>query len=252
MMPPVQQNAPVMQSPIMSPVTPPPQPILPPDAGSKYGDPYSLIKTIAIVILSLTTVAFICLFIWILTQYNEVKEDIDGQIQTAVTEAVDDQKLADEKEFNEREKYPYKTFAGPVDYGELTFKYQKTWSVYIASDNLKSGDFEAYLNPSEVESVNSKNSLYALRVKIRDKSFESIVAEYQKAMDKKDANLSVESITLECGVTANKYTGTLPNTEFSGYVVIFKIRDKTAIVQTDSIYFEADYNKILDSITFNA
>ena len=81
---------------------------------------------------------------------------------------------------------------------------------------------------------------------------EAKVAEYQKAMDKKDANLSVESITLTCGVTANKYTGTLPNTEFSGYVVVFKIRDKTAIVQTDSILFEADYNKVLDSITFNA
>ena len=252
MMPPVQQNAPVMQSPIMSPITPP-QPIMTPDVGSKkYGDPYSLLKTIAIVILSLTTIAFICLFIWILSQYNEVKEDVDGQIANAVTSAVDEQKLSDEKEFAEREKYPYKSFAGPVDYGELSFKYPKTWSVYIASDNLKSGDFEAYLNPSEVESVNSKNSLYALRVKIRDKSFESVVQEYQKAMDKKDANLSVESITLECGVTANKYTGTLPNTEFSGYVVVFKIRDKTAIVQTDSILFESDYNKVLNSITFNA
>ena len=34
MMPPVQQNAPVMQSPIMSPITPP-QPIMTPDVGSK-------------------------------------------------------------------------------------------------------------------------------------------------------------------------------------------------------------------------
>ena len=64
--------------------------------------------------------------------------------------------------------------------------------------------------------------------------------------------MSVESITLKNGATANKYTGTIPNTEFSGYIIVFKIRDKTAILQTDSILFESDFNKILDSVTFNA
>ena len=253
MMPPVQQNVPVMQSPVLSPITPP-QPVLPPDVGpKKYGDPNSLIKTIAIVILGLTTVAFICLFIYFLNQYNEVNTDIQSQIDVAVADAKDEQYQKDQKDFAEREKYPYKTFAGPVDYGELSFKYPKTWSVYIASDLLKtSGDFEAYLNPGEVELTTSKNSLYGLRVKIRDKAFETVVAEYQKALEKKNSNLSVESITLKNGATANKYTGTIPNTEFSGYIIVFKIRDKTAILQTDSILFESDFNKILDSVTFNA
>lgn len=253
MMPPVQQNVPVMQSPVLSPITPP-QPVLPPDVGpKKYGDPNSLIKTIAIVILGLTTVAFICLFIYFLNQYNEINTDIQSQIDVAVADAKDEQYEKDQKDFAEREKYPYKTFAGPVDYGELSFKYPKTWSVYIASDLLKtSGDFEAYLNPGEVELISSKNSIYGLRVKIRDKAFETVVAEYQKALEKKNSNLSVESITLKNGTTANKYTGTIPNTEFSGYIIIFKIRDKTAILQTDSILFESDFNKILDSVTFNA
>lgn len=253
MMPPVQQNVPAMQSPVLSPITPP-QPVLPPDVGSrKYGDPNSLIKTIAIVILGLTTIAFVCLFIYFLNQYNEVNTDIQSQIDVAVADAKDEQYQKDQKDFAEREKYPYKTFAGPVDYGELSFKYPKTWSVYIASDLLKtSGDFEAYLNPGEVELISSKNSIYGLRVKIRDKAFETVVAEYQKALEKKNSNLSVESITLKNGTTANKYTGTIPNTEFSGYIIIFKIRDKTAILQTDSILFESDFNKILDSVTFNA
>ena len=253
MMPPVQQNVPAMQSPVLSPITPP-QPIMTPDVGpKKYGDPYSLLKTIVIIILSLTTIAFICLTIYFLNQYNEASNDLEEKIAYEKSVAQEEQYNKDQKEFAEREKYPYKTFAGPTDYGELSFKYPKTWSVYIASDILKtSGDFEAYLNPAEVESINSKSSLYGLRVKIRDKSFESVVAEYQKALDKKDSNLSVESITLKNGTTANKYTGTIPGTEFSGYIVVFKIRDKTAVIQTDSILFESDYNKILDSITFNA
>jgi hypothetical protein len=41
----------------------------------------------------------------------------------------------------EREKYPYKTFSGPEDYGKLTFEYPKTWSVYIAAAANKGGDF---------------------------------------------------------------------------------------------------------------
>jgi len=34
--------------------------------------------------------------------------------------------------------------------------------------------------------------------------------------------------------------------------VIFKIRDKTAIMQTDSVLFEADYNTLLSTVQFNA
>ena len=276
MMPPVQQNAPQMQSPILSPVTPP-QPIMTPDVGpTKIGDPMSLVKTIAIVILSLTTVAFAGLFIYFLMQSNDAEQRADEmigeaidaaatsdnyeslsakypQVSKGVSSVIAEQKIKSEKEWNERNKYPYKSFAGPADYGSLSFEYPKTWNVYIANDILKGGDFEAYFDSDEVDSVDSKNSLYSLRVKIRDKSFESVVAEYQKAMDRKDSNLTVESITLECGVSANKYTGVIPNTEYSGYIVIFKIRDKTAIVQTDSsVVFGNDFQKILDSITFNA
>ena len=35
-------------------------------------------------------------------------------------------------------------------------------------------------------------------------------------------------------------------------IVIFKIRDKTAILQTDSMLFIDDFNKLLDTVQFNA
>ena len=52
-------------------------------------------------------------------------------------------------------------------------------------------------------------------------------------------------------ITGNKYTGTIPNTQLSGFIVIFKIRDKTAILQTDSVLFKDDYDKLLETVTFN-
>lgn len=209
-----------------------------------------LVTTIALILLSLTTVTFIGLFIWMTTQFNSVSEDVQGQIDKAVATAKDEQATKDEAEFLEREKYPYKTFSGPIDYGQLSFEYPKTWSVYVAAAATAGGDFNAYFNPGQVDAV-GKDTINALRVTIRDKSFEEVTAEYQKILDRKDSNLTMEAISVN-GTSANRYTGTIPNTELSGIIVIFKIRDKAVIMQTDSMSFKDDFNKVIDTIKFNA
>lgn len=212
-----------------------------------------LIKTIVIVALSLVAVTFIGLFIWMTIQYTNVSTDVNGQIEVAVAEAKDEQATKDEAERLESEKYPYKTFAGPVDYGQLSFEYPKTWSVYIAAAATSStGDFNAYFNPIQVDAV-GKETVNALRVTIRDESIDEVSKEYQKVMDKKNSNLTMESVTIgkNGNITANRYTGTIPNTSLSGYIVTFKIRDKTAVLQTDSVLFKDDFDKLLGTVTFN-
>lgn len=212
-----------------------------------------LIKTIVIVALSLVAVTFIGLFIWMTVQYMNVSTDVNGQIEIAVAEAKDEQATKDEAERLEAEKYPYKTFAGPADYGQLSFEYPKTWSVYIAAAATSStGDFNAYFNPVQVDAV-GKETVNALRVTIRDEGFDDVSKEYQKAMEKKNSNLTMESVTIgkNGNITANRYTGTIPNTSLSGYIVTFKIRDKTAVLQTDSVLFKDDFDKLLGTVTFN-
>ncbi|MBR0372741.1 hypothetical protein IJH72_02255 [Candidatus Saccharibacteria bacterium] len=208
-----------------------------------------LIKTIVIIVVSLIAVTFIGLFIWMFMQYKDAQTLSQGEIDSAVAVAKDEQAKKDEDEFKEREKYPYKNFSGPVDYGQLSFEYPKTWSVYVAKAATTGGDYNAYFNPLQVEAV-SKDTINALRVTIRDKSFDDVAEEYQKEMDKKDSNLTMESITVN-GESANRYTGTIPNTDLNGYIVIFKIRDKTVIMQTDSVLFKEDFDKLLGTITFN-
>ena len=210
----------------------------------------SLIKTIAIVILSLIALTFIGLFVWMLIRYNDVSSDVNGQIITAVNAAVDEKTMELETEFAEREKEPFRDFTGPVDYGELSFEYPKTWSLYVASDASKGGDYAAYFNPIEVNAV-SNNTINALRVTIRDKAFDDVTAEYQRYVERKDSNLSVEAITIN-GVAANRYIGKIPNSDLNGIIVIFKIRDKTAILHTDSMLFESDFNTLLETVHFNA
>ena len=210
-----------------------------------------LIKTIIAVVFGIATMVFFGLFVYFMNEYNTSQEDINGQISKAVAAAKADQAIELEEKFAEREKDPYREFAGPADYGELSFTYPKTWSVYVASDASKGGDYKAFLNPIVVNEV-SDNTINALRVTIKDKSFESVVEEYQRAMSRKGSNLTVETTTVG-GVTANRYTGTIPNTDLSGIIVVFKIRDKTAILQTDSAaVFKADFDKLLGTVKFNA
>ena len=213
-------------------------------------DNSGLIKLIAIIVLSLIAATFIGLFIWMRVEYTTIQEDVQGQIDVAVAAAKDEQASKDEAEFLEREKYPYKTFAGPIDYGQLTFQYPKTWSLYIAAAATAGGDFNAYFNPIQVDAV-GKDTINALRVTIRDKSFEEVTAEYQREVERKDSKLTVESITVN-ETQANRYTGTIPSTDLSGIIVIFKIRDKTVIMQTDNMLFKDDFDKLLGTVTFNA
>lgn len=213
----------------------------------------SIIKTIVIIALSLVSLTFIGLFIWMWTQYDSAKTDVDGQIADAVVKAVDENTKKLENEFTVREKYPFKTFAGPADYGELTFEYPKTWSVYVAKDAANRGDFEAYLNPLEVYEV-SDETVNALRVAVKDEGFDEVAEEYQRDLEGDQATLRVESVMIgkDGNIPANRYTGIIPGTELNGIVVIFKIRDKTAVLQTDSVLFQGDYDTLLSSVRFNS
>lgn len=196
------------------------------------------------VVFFLLTILFVVLFALAKRDYNELEENVNLKIEQAVSEAKTEQALADAEEA----KKDTRTFTGPTDYGQLSFDYPKSWSVYIASDASKGGDFTAYLNPIEVEPV-SESTVYALRVTIRDKDFETVAKEYQKYLDK--GELSVGTTTVD-GATANRYTGKLPNTELNGVIVIFKIRDKTAILRTDSTLLVKDFDTVLSTVKFNA
>ena len=211
-----------------------------------------LVKTIVIIALSLLSVTFIGLFIWKAVECNEAQTDLDAKISIAEAKAKDEQTSKMEAEFLEREKYPYKTFSGPVDYGQLTFEYPKTWSVYVAESANSGGDFAAFFNPIQVDAV-GRDTINALRVTIRNSSFDDVTSEYQRFVEDKKNPLNMESVTIgvDKKITANRYTGTIPQTELSGFIVTFKIRDKTAVLQTDSVLFEADFNKLLDTVTFN-
>lgn len=203
------------------------------------------VETVALVFACLIAITFAGLFIWKYMEWDTVKTDVDGQIDAAVAIAVSENTAKLENEFTEREKYPYKTFSGPSDYGSLSFEYPKTWNVYIAKDAASGGDFEAYLNPGEVQPV-STTTINALRVMIQNQSFDSVIRTYDTALRNGTVAVSTRNIG---SAVANIYTGEISR-NLRGAVAIFKIRDKTVVLQTDAELFLDEFYKLLDTVTF--
>lgn len=206
-----------------------------------------LIKTICLIFTSLIAVTFIGLFIYMTIEKNNAETDVQGKIDLAVAKAESELKTKLEDEFTKREKYPYTTFAGPADFGLLTFEYPKTWSVYIPDDGSRAGDFKAYLNPGQVNNIQDK-TVMALRVTILNRLTEEVKREYTDKV--KQGSMSVETKIVNNN-HVDIYTGTLKS-QYIGKVCIFKIRDKTVVLQTDALLFEQDFNDILETIRFNA
>ena len=219
-------------------------------SGAKDGEKkdYSgLIKTICLILTTLLAITFFGLFIYMTIQKNEAETDVEGKIELAVAEAENTLQTKLEKEFEEKEKYPFRTFAGPSDFGLLTFEYPKTWNLYVPDDASHAQDFHAYLNPGQVNVVADK-TVMALRVSILNKLTEKVKEEYADKVE--DGEMTV-STTVVNNNNVDVYTGLL-DSEYYGIVCIFKIRDKTAVIQTDAMLFQEDFYRILGTMRFNA
>ncbi len=203
----------------------------------------TLIETILLVIVSLIAVLFIWLYIQKYIEWDAISTNVDSQIESAVAVAIEAKTTELEAEFAEREKFPYKDFMGPADYGSFSFQYPQTWSVYVAKDAVGGGDFEAYFNPGEVNPV-SATSINALRMRIRDTSFDSVVRGYESQIKNGKLALRTEMVG---GVLANIYTGELA-TNMRGAIMILKLRDKTVMLQTDAETFLDDFYRVLETV----
>jgi hypothetical protein len=186
------------------------------------------------------------LLVWTYQNYLDQKNNVDNKIEVAVSANTSAIRKADEAKFTEREKEPNREFAGPADYGLVSFYYPKTWSVYINKDASTGGVYEAYLNPITVPTVSSSQQ-FAARVTIEQKDYDKVVAAYDDQVKKGTLKAS--------GVKVNGVTGTRLDGSFTkdivGSAVIFKIRDKTLTIRTDANAFMPDFDKLITTIKFN-
>ncbi len=225
-----------------APLNPPPPSPAPRSGGG-------IIKTVLLIFFVLTSLVAGYFIYYFYNEYTIARTDVDAQIAEAVAKAEKDKTSELEAEFAEREKNPYSTFSGPADYGELTFNYPKTWSVYISDNARDHGDFHAFLNPSEVNPV-SDETINALRVSILDRAYEETLNDYKDRVENEENPLKSSVIQIN-GQNATLYQGKITD-QFVGAVAIFKLRDKTVLLQTDAEIFFDDFNRILETVKYNS
>lgn len=197
------------------------------------------------VVLTVLSVAVGAFAIWAFVNYADQKNNVDQKVEAAVAQAKQQQGTDDEAKFAEREKQPTRQFVGPDDLGRVQLNYPKTWSAYVA--RASSNGYDAYFQPGVVPPTDGKTP-FALRISIEDKGYEAVLNSYQDRVKKGDLRSS--SITLN-GETGNRLDGKF-SANVQGAMVLFKVRDKTLRVYTESRTFQPDYdNIILPSLIFN-
>jgi len=202
---------------------------------------------IGLVLLGIALVACVGLAIWLFIQYSDQKGNVDARVDAAVAEAVRNTQEEEQEKFLEREKEPNRQFVGPDDYGRLTFDYPKTWSAYLKGDGTGKGNYEAYLHPLTVPSVDAGESRFALRVVIENDAYDEIIAEYSGAVEEGELKSSTVSAS---GHRGTRLDGTFTK-DIRGSAVFFKLRDKTVSLFTDANTFKPDFDKIIKTIDFN-
>ena len=203
---------------------------------------------LAVIFLVIAVIALGSLSVWLYVGYQKATTNIEGQKKLAAASARKTQADEDAATYAEKEKQPFRLFVGPDDYGHLTFDYPKTWSVYVAQEpNGDGGDFAAYLNPRVVPPVDTENQRFATRVTIQSQSYDDTIASFQDQVQAGELHSKPVSV--------NGHDGARLDGKFSedirGAAVIFKIRDKTAVIATDADTFLSDFNKIIKTIKFN-
>jgi hypothetical protein len=217
-----------------------PQPLMPEKKRS------SVAEIVILVVVSLIAVTAIGLAVYFYVQWREAQTNIDGKVAEAVEIARGDERRMADEFWAEEIKKPFLEFTGPADYGSLSFMFPRTWSVYVAKDASRGGDFEAYFNPGQVNAVGAE-TINALRMTIINRPIDSVRTTYDNLV--KSGKLS-QSVFQMGSITGDRYEGEF-STNITGMMIMLKINDKTAILRTDAMIFKGDFERLIETVSLS-
>ncbi len=189
---------------------------------------------------------------WAYSGRQDYKNNADQKVTAAVTQANQQTQQADQAQFNQQEKSPYKNYVGPATFGSATLVYPKTWSAYIAEKTAGSGTpVNGYFYPGFVPDTQNPNSSYALRIQIIQQSYDQILAQYKGLVQSQKIAVTPYSFPKVPNVMGSRLDGTIvPNKQ--GSMIIMPLRNLTIEVWTESTSFESDFNNtILPNFVFS-
>lgn len=210
----------------------------------------TMIETIILVVVCIIAAAAIIFAVIFFMQYNQLKTNFDSEVAMKEAAAREEQAAEDTANFAENEKQPFTKFTGPSDFGSIGFEFPKTWSVYVASDGSNNSDYVAYFRPSQVDPIDDDASRYALRFTILNQQINSVQSQYDRKLE--DGSLTSSVFNADNNkISGTKYMGQIDE-NMQGIVVIFKVNDKTVLLQTDAMVYQQDFETLLTKLRRNS
>ncbi len=206
----------------------------------------TLVFMIVFIVLFLGAVGF---GVWAFMGRQDYKNNTDQKISTAVADATETTKKEKDKEWEEKEKQPYRNYISPAAYGTVSINYPKTWSGYVSENAATANPVDGYFHPDYVPGVSSGTN-FAIRVQVSEKPYDQEVkfyASYVKTGRVKSTSYKAPKVP---GVTGTRLEGEIfPKKQ--GTIILLPSRDKTLKIWTESSQFTPDLDSIvLANLTF--
>lgn len=196
----------------------------------------------AIIVLGVLLAASIGFGVWIFMQYQDQKNNVDSIAEERIAVALEEQKEELEADFTKRNERVVNTYTGPQEYGAVSFKYPRDWSIYIDSSSGLT-PLSLYGAPAQV--VESADN-HGIRLEVSNRDYETELARFERNINRGTLKSSVFKNSGQTGV---KLEGELAN-NLTGTIVLLPQRDKTVKFWTESNGFTNVYEQALETLTF--
>lgn len=204
---------------------------------------------------SALTVLFAFLFVgaaaggvWAYMSRADYKNNSDKKSEVAVAAAKEKQKAVDEADFLEREKEPYETFEGPSEFGSVKIVYPKTWELYADIKSTGGTSIDGYAHPKYVPGIQS-DTAFALRFQVISNDYDSQLKAFESGTKNGTVTVAPFRAVLVDSVLGARIDGQI-STKRTGNLVLLPLRDKTLKIWTESNTYTADFNTILENLSF--
>ena len=227
------QQTPMMQQQIPmqpNPQMPQPQPMQmrPPTPAVSAPKKSHVLEIVLIIFIFLLGGAAIGGAAYCQSRYTELSEKVNSARSVQISKIKEETKIIDDKAYEKRAANQYREFTGPSDFGSITFKYPKEWSIYLHNNSDSNPTYEAYFGQDYVPPV-GQGSNFALSFKLVNQSYDAYVKQFE------GKKLSSTSAFSAHGLSGIKVTGKLDENanQPDGAEVIIRVNSYTAIIRTD-------------------
>ncbi|HVS58263.1 MAG TPA: hypothetical protein VHD60_00800 [Candidatus Saccharimonadales bacterium] len=203
-----------------------------------------LVPLILVTLLFLGAGAFA---VWAFNGRQHYKNDTDQIVSAQVAAAKSQQSAADQKQFAEQAKQPYKTYKGPSSLGSIAVMYPKTWNGLVTFNSAASNQvlLDGYFYPDVAP------SLYAVRINVLQQSYTDVVNQITSNGTSQNVTAKPYAFPKVPGVVGVKLTGTIENNNTTGTMIVVPLRTTTLEVWTEGSKYLGDFNNIiLKNFTF--